>query len=227
MLKFLKTAASFVLLGTLISASHSATVEQTLDWAQLIDAGAQVFDDPYRELEPEQLERLITVARLRASAEAGEAIDRGRLSELTTSLAADGLDVDDLITQRWMVASKRERAATAGNPAVDDQEISITGFVIPAPPEPDGTRVAYLVPERGMCSHMPPPVPNQMIRLRLLSEWTPSSLYEPARITGRISISPTNNKVPVVDGLVDMHATFQMDVKDVTSSNSQHVEHRH
>jgi hypothetical protein len=224
----LRTLSSISFLaGALIMSPLLASGEQALEWADLVDGRSQVFYDPYRELEPTQLERVITVARLRASAAAGESIDRNKLRDITASLVAEGIDIDDLIEQRWVVAKKRERAATAGNPALDDQEISIAGFVIPAPSEADGTRVAYLVPERGMCSHMPPPVPNQMIRLRLLSDWHPSSIYEPARITGRLSINPTRNKVQIVDGLIDMHATFEMDVKGVTSTNLQHIEHSH
>ena len=198
-----------------------------MDWSRLIDQSVQEYDDPYRDLSQEQLINLVTVAQLREKAEQGISIDKEQLSRYTASLTEKGIDVDDLIAQRWVVAQKREHAATAGNPAVDGREVSMTGFVIPAPADSDGTRVAYLVPERGMCSHMPPPLPNQMIRLRLLSEWHPSTLYQPVQLTGRLSINPTKNSIPVVDGLVDMHAIFQMDVKSVTSPNSQHVEHRH
>ena len=198
-----------------------------MDWSRLIDQSVQDYDDPYRDLSQEQLINLVTVAQLREKAKQGISIDKEQLSRYTASLTEKGIDVDDLIAQRWVVAQKREHAATAGNPAVDGREVSMTGFVIPAPADSDGTRVAYLVPERGMCSHMPPPLPNQMIRLRLLSEWHPSTLYQPVQLTGRLSINPTKNSIPVVDGLVDMHAIFQMDVKSVTSPNSQHVEHRH
>ena len=75
-------APSLALLGALISASHSAMADQNLDWAELVDTGVQVFDDPYRELEPDQLERLVAVAGLGASAEAGEAIDSKLLRRL-------------------------------------------------------------------------------------------------------------------------------------------------
>lgn len=66
-----------------------------------------------------------------------------------------------------------------------------------------------------MCSHMPPPPPNQLVLLRVPDDWRPQALYEPVRVSGRLSIDPTTRTVPVVDGMVRMRATFSMDVSDV------------
>jgi len=186
-----------------------------LDWSQLIDESAQDYDDPYRELTPEQLTGMVTVARLREVAERGEFIDEELLSRETAALAAAGIDVDGMISQRWTVAERREHAATSGNDAVDGREGWLSGFVIPAPPDDDGRPTAYLVPERGMCSHMPPPPPNQLVLLRVPNDWRPQALYEPVRVSGRLSIDPTSRTVPVVDGMVRMRATFSMDVSDI------------
>jgi hypothetical protein len=164
----------------------------------------QNYDDPYRELAPEQLISLVTVARLRDKAAKGEPFDEQQLSRETASLVAARIDVDDLIAQRWIVAERRERAATAGNKDVDGRRVALSGFVIPAAADDDGKSTAYLVPERGMCSHMPPPPPNQLVRL-----------YEPVRVSGLLSIEPSKRAVRVVDGLVPMNATFTMDVSDV------------
>ena len=103
--------------------SASAGETQQLDWSRLIDQSAQDYDDPYRELSPEQLASLVSVARLREKAEKGESIDEERLVRETASLAEDGIDIDGLIAQRWTVAERRERAATSGNKAVDGREV--------------------------------------------------------------------------------------------------------
>ncbi len=212
----LKTLAGSCLGAVLVAvASHAAAVAAPVDWGQLVDQDAQVFDDPYRKLEPGQLISLVTVARLRQQAERGQDIDQARLDQETASLLAAGVDIDGLIAQRWEVAKRRERAATSGNPAVDGQEIELAGFVIPAPPDDDGFATAYLVPERGMCSHMPPPPPNQMVRLRLPDGWQPQAMYEPVRLTGELGIAPSSRTIRIVDGLVPMRATFSMDVSDI------------
>jgi len=208
--------ASVSAAACLVVASPASSGEvPDLDWSQLIDESAQDYDDPYRELTPEQLTGVVTVARLREVAERGEFIDEELLSRETAALAAAGIDVDGMISQRWTVAERREHAATSGNDAVDGREGWLSGFVIPAPPDDDGRPTAYLVPERGMCSHMPPPPPNQLVLLRVPNDWRPQALYEPVRVSGRLSIDPTSRTVPVVDGMVRMRATFSMDVSDI------------
>ena len=200
----------------LLTASPALTSDAPqLDWSRLVDQSAQNYDDPYRELAPELLISLVTVARLREKAAKGEPVDEQQLSRETASLVAARIDVDNLIAQRWIVAERRELAATAGNKNVDGRRVVLSGFVIPAAVDDDGTSIAYLVPERGMCSHMPPPPPNQMVRLRLRDNWRPQTIFEPIRVTGLLSIQPTKRAVHIVDGLVPMHATFTMDVSDI------------
>ncbi|MGI9435977.1 MAG: DUF3299 domain-containing protein [Geminicoccaceae bacterium] len=140
---------------------------------------------------------------------------KAHLAEADAQLETDGIDADWVISQRYIVAERHEGAMSAGNPDLDGTEISLAGFAIPAPPEKYGTPFAYLVPERGMCSHMPPPPPNQMVRLRLNDDWRPSTVYEPVAVSGRIRIDPSGSEMLVVDGFVPMRATFMMDVTSV------------
>jgi hypothetical protein len=134
-----------------------------------------------------------------------------KLRRLETGLGEAGIDVDWILSQRWVVAERRERAATAGNTALDGAKLTLAGYAIPAPPAEDGTPVAYLVPERGMCSHMPPPSPNQMVRVRLNGDWTPQYTHEPVQLTGTLSIAPSSHRIRVVDGKMAMRATYRMD----------------
>lgn len=196
-----------------------AEAKPQLAWGQLVDASAQAFDDPYRDLTNEQLNDLISFVRLSERLDSSEVTEEARAGleaqvvQQRDALKDMGIDVDWLISQRWVVAERREKAAAAGNPDVDGQTVILAGFAIPAPPEADGTPVAYLVPERGMCSHMPPPDANQMIRARLKVHWKPSGIHEPVRVTGKLSIDPTSQAFRIVDGPVQMNATFQMDVE--------------
>ncbi|MDX1718295.1 MAG: DUF3299 domain-containing protein [Anderseniella sp.] len=210
------TALFIYAIAIMLAASPANAGELVpMDWPGLVDQSVQDYDDPYRDLSQEQLVKFITVARLREKAEQGESIDKEQLDLKTASLTEQGIDVDDLIAQRWIVAERRERAAVSGNKAVDGREVVLSGFVIAAPADADGTSTAYLVPERGMCSHMPPPPPNQMVRLRLPDNWRPNAIYQPVQVSGLLSIDPTTRTILVVDGLVPMHATFSMDVSNI------------
>lgn len=208
------------LAALLITAQAALAETAPLNWSDLRDPAVQEFDDPYRDLSPEQFDDLLFAVRLRGRLlqDRGAAEDRQKwqelLGETEDALAADGIDVDGLLDQREVVTERRRRAATQGNPALDGRTVTISGFAIPAPPDADGRAVAYLVPERGMCSHMPPPPPNQMIRVRLTDDWAPTFYHEPVRLTGRLVIDPTDHQMVVVDGLMPMRATFRLEASD-------------
>ncbi len=204
-----------------------ATPGTALDWSDLPDPSAQVFEDPYRELSAEQFDDVLYVVRLRGRLQRdfGGNEERQKWQELLTetedALVADGIDVDWLLDQREVVTERRRKAGTNGNPQFDGQTITLAGFAIPAPSDPDGRPVAYLVPERGMCSHMPPPPPNQMIRVRLNGDWTPSYFHEPVRLTGTLTIDPSVQNMMVVDGLMPMNATFQLETERVETLETE------
>ncbi|SHE35845.1 hypothetical protein SAMN05444279_101287 [Ruegeria intermedia] len=206
------------LAALLMAAQATLAGPAPLNWSDLRDPAVQQFEDPYRDLSPEQFDDLLFAVRLRGrlQQDRGTAEERRKwqalLDETEDALAADGIDVDWLLDQREAVTERRRRAATQGNPAYDGQIVTLVGFAIPAPPEADGRAVAYLVPERGMCSHMPPPPPNQMIRVRLSNDWAPTLNHEPVRLTGRLVIDPSEQQMVVVDGLMPMRATFRLDV---------------
>jgi hypothetical protein len=66
-----------------------------------------------------------------------------------------------------------------------------------------------------MCSHVPPPNPNQMIRARLNGDWAPQMMHEPVKLTGKLTVHDTQHVFRVVDGDVPMRASFVMDVEAV------------
>ena len=195
-----------------------------VSWSTLPDPSVQSYDDPFLPLVTDDIEALAKIVRIEERLYLPEtnAADRKiiaeELDQIRSDFAARGIDADWLISQRWVVAENRERAASSGNPAVDGIVATLAGFSIPAPPDEDGTPTAYLVPERGMCSHTPPPNPNQMIRLRMPMNWAPRMMHEPVQVTGRLKIDPTEYRVMVVDGLIPMNATFTLQVQDVETT---------
>lgn len=177
------------------------------------------MEDPNHGLSPELFDDVLFVVRLRGRQQQDVRTDEDHqkwqelLHETKDALAAGGVDVDWLLSQRQVVTERREKAATLGNPMYDGQEVTLSGFAIPAPADADGRSVVYLVPERGMCGHLPPP--NQMICVMLDADWAPSFVHKPVRLTGRLTISPTDHQMVVVDGLMPMRATFQLEADKV------------
>lgn len=220
-------ARRLALSGALALATGPLAAADTppIQWSALVDATAQTFDDPYRALAPPQLNSLATVARLRDRLTAPNIPPeaRARISDRLTAseadLAAQDLDVDWILEQRWVVAERRAAAASAANPALDGQEVAITGFLIPAPRAADGTYEAYLVPETGMCAHIPPPPPNQLLRLRFTAPPEITGLFAPVRVRGTLRQTETRREMMVVDGMVQMWSVWTLEAQSLTAAD--------
>ncbi len=214
-------------LALFVHLAEPASAEQ-ITWENLIDQAAHDYDDPFAGLDFDQLDDLRVVvretARLANGAVAGDdrLASEQKLADARSRLEQGGIDPDWLIGQRWIVAEKRKRAATAVNAKLDGETVTLGGFAIPAPPADDGTRVVYLVPERGMCSHTPPPNSNQMIRARLTGDWSPATIHEPVRLTGKLIAKETQHSFRIVDGEVPMRSSFVMEVTEVQPMQAFH-----
>ena len=217
-LRFIARLSGALLIAAGLSIPSASEAVTPVEWQDLPDPASQQFEDPYRDLGQETLEGGVAVARLRAMQEQTgtlEGDDAVRLEAGLAKLGEQGIDADWLISQRWIVAERREVAATSGNAAFDGQEITLSGFAIPAPTDEDGTSVFYLVELPGLCSHMPPPPPNQLIRIRLSENWRPEYMHQPVSVTGRMEIDPTEKVFRVVDGDVPMKATWLLEADAV------------
>ena len=130
-------------------------------------------------------------------------------------LEANGQDVDVLLGQRWEIAKKRQTARMATNPIFDGAEVSLSGYIIPAPLAADGSAVGYLVPQVGMCSHLPPPPPNQLVRVRLRADQQVESLYTPVRVSGLLRVEPSDETIFILDGELRMLSGWTLDAEIV------------
>jgi hypothetical protein len=204
------------------SSTWADTPVEPIAWSMLIDPSVQAFDDPFEKLAPAQLSQLAIVARERERLKTISDLTKEerewakqRISSAEQALNADGIDIDGLIAMRWVVAERRQRAASGGNEKLDGASVRIFGFLIPIGADEAGTQIAYLVPERGMCSHTPPPPPNQLVRVRMTADWTPTRYYEPVRLTGKLAVASSSKQVRIIDGMVWMNATYQLEAREV------------
>jgi len=211
-------------LFTFLLLASSAYAAMPITWDALRDPKTAQFDDPFAALSGPELRGLGTVLQLRqrldgtdAGSDARPEIEQ-RLRREEAKLAAAGIATDKLLSRRFEIGKKRAAAALAGNPALAGKEIAITGYVIPVQgPGSEDVRTGYLVPEQGMCSHMPAPDPNQMIRYRLQADWRPDHVYEPVLLIGRLSLKTTKQEITLLDGQVDMIASFELEVTEARS----------
>jgi len=216
-LAYLAATAALAIAVAPVIAGEATPVE----WSQLPDPPAQEYEDTYRNLAPEQMTDLMSLVRLREQlgADAMSVEERtqleARITELEAALQAGGIDVEWLLSQRWAVADRRRHAAVATNAALDGQSVQIAGFLILAPPTDRGEASAYLLPDRGVCNHLPPPLPNQLIRLLMKEAPETGGSCVPAVIRGTLRAEESRHEVIVIDHSLPMWSGWMLEADEV------------
>ena len=193
----------------------------SIEWSQLPDPSAQEFEDPYRDLAPQQMSDVMSLVRLREQlgADAMSVEERtqleARITRLEAALQAGGIDVEWLLSQRWVVADRRRQAAVATNAALDGQSVEIAGFLMPAPPEDSGEVTAYLMPDRSVCMHLPPPPPNQLVRLVIETAPDIEGSCMPVVVWGTLKAQESRHEVFMIDHSVPMWSAWTLETDDV------------
>ncbi|TWI93310.1 hypothetical protein JM93_00866 [Roseibium hamelinense] len=201
-----------VTMGTQVFAKPPVAI----GWADLKDPHAE-FNDPFEALGIFELQSLSTYLR------AGQQLQDLDLDDATrkrlenrrriaaNSLKNKGYDAQRLVDQRFVVAEKRARAGVAGNPDLDGKPVKLSGFVIPAPPGASGKPRAYLVPELGMCAHVPPPPANNLVLAHLPGSTPVLPLFTQITVTGTLTKQLQEQTMRVVDGPVRMISLWTLD----------------
>lgn len=192
----------------------SAETPYVVSWTELVDKDARAFEDPFQDIARPELSALAEIAKLRELADNGALteVQLGKLSQQESLLETKGIDVDWLLEQRWVVAENRYNAYWKGNTALEGKRVALRGFFVPARHLSSGELVGYLVPQAGMCSHLPPPPANQLVRLSGLD---PSELdlarTVPVEAVGTIKEDRLSVLSNVVDGLVEMQSSWVLE----------------
>jgi len=113
----------------------------------------------------------------------------------------DGSAEDQISSQMKSAVNQSEEDAyqqalvsTDVNENLDGAMIRIPGFVVPLEFDEEQTiSQFFLVPYFGACLHMPPPPPNQIIRVNAPKGIQMSALYDPFWIEGQLSTSFQEN----------------------------------
>jgi hypothetical protein len=118
---------------------------------------------------------------------------------------------DEITDDIWgdpLFNQQLENASSALNTALEGATLDIAGFMVPIKFSGDKVYQFLLVPEAGMCIHVPPPPLNQTILVDMGEGYTEfRNLYEPVIVTGTISVG---------ENRVDLQANSQ---EEHTNSN--------
>jgi len=207
--------------AAMLAATQASAKPEEIGFSDLVDPLAVVFDDPYRDMGPHLLNELKILLQLDQKlsqndlSEEERARLKARRSAAKDTLEINGQDVDALLAQRWDVARKRKNSLMATNPALDKVEVTLSGYLIPAPQAADGTFFGYLVSQVGMCSHLPTPPPNKLVRVRLLDDPQGQSLYVSVRVSGLLRVEESDATIYILDGEARMFSGWTLYAKTV------------
>ena len=210
-----------VFVAAILAATQASAEPKAVELSDLADPFAVAFEDPYAAMGVDMLNELKLLVQSDEKL-AGTDLDeetRTRLEARRTAaqdkLEANGHDVDVLLSQRWEVARKRRAALIATNPVFDGAEVTISGFLISVPQAADGSRFGYLVPQVGMCSHLSPPPPNQLVRISLRADQQVESAYVPIRVSGLLRAEQNDTTVFIHDGESRMLSGWTLDAETI------------
>jgi hypothetical protein len=200
-------------LATLPAISH-AQASDALDWHSLRPAAAATdhpADNPFARLTPQQTEWITEFALARlmlARGRPASAEVTAHQAALSASLAAEGLDAEDLLRRRDAIIEQGKTAAQTPVPAVAGREVRLAGHLVPA--SADGATVTdwLFVPWAGACSHTAIPA-NQIVRIpaKDLVEADRHGM-QPLVLTGRIDVHEQESRLRLVDGEVSLRSAY-------------------
>jgi len=178
------------------------------------------FEDPFAELSEEQLMDLGIIARVQSleKRDGGSRVTDGMRKEAgdaDAKLRKQGVDVDGLFAKRHEITELRKKKANATVKELDNQLISIPGFVLPL--EYEGKKVTefLLVPWVGACIHTPPPPPNQIVHITAKSPFSTKGMFEAVTVTGIIKLKEVTKSLYLVDGTSNINTSYTISGAEV------------
>jgi hypothetical protein len=95
--------------------------------------------------------------------------------------------------------------------ALDDTLVSIKGWLVPLEWGMDALKEFLFVPWFGACIHVPPPPPNQIIRVTLEKGVPEREMFEPQQLTGRLRTERSESELALAGYRMEGALTRRLD----------------
>jgi hypothetical protein len=204
-----RLVASAWLAGAVVATTPAAATDR-LDWNSLRPA-ATAADNPFERLSAQQIDWITAIAQGRLMQARGGPVSAeaaARQAALSSALAAEGLDAEELLRQRDALIAQRRAAAQAPVPAVAGREVRLVGHLVPA--SADGATVTdwLFVPWAETCSHTALPA-NQIVRIPA-KDLADADRHgsQPLVLTGRIGVREQESRLRLVDGELPLRSAY-------------------
>lgn len=103
---------------------------------------------------------------------------------------------------------------------LQDKTISLTGYALPVDRDGDMVYEFMLLPLTGMCSHVLPPPPNQIVLVTPAEPFRMSEAYEPVSITGTLQPGLEKTQLFILDGVTVIESGYSVGRAEVIEADS-------
>lgn len=208
------------LLAMLVGLPAYASESIEIGWEDLEAKGLD-FQDPFEELDEEQIYKLALVAQFREVEATINKKDRDTKAfqniekdykAAVAFLEKEGIDIEGLLALRGEITEKRRKRAQTPNKEIDGKNVRIPGYLLPLEFTEKEVTEFLLVPWVGACIHTPPPPPIQIVHVNVDKGFNlAGAMYTPVWVEGKIVIESSNPELDFVDGVQNIEVGYKID----------------
>jgi hypothetical protein len=197
--------------------------QKTIRWSVLAPENGKPFNDPFAKLTQNQLADLGYVVRVQGliaeNKIKADGVDAKEAAELARKLTTEGVDIGWLMAQRERVQQIRglqvEDVAKSIAKFLGDQEVTLTGYVIPIKMSQKRLTEFFLVPTTAACSHEDAPPRLQVVFVASEQGIAPPDRRTPVRVTGKVVAETTTRTTFNGNGQVEVHSAYAMSSPEI------------
>jgi hypothetical protein len=106
------------------------------------------------------------------------------------------------------------------SPGLEGKQIELTGYLLPVDREGDLVYEFLLLPMSGLCSHMPPPPPNQAVHVFPAKPYKSTQIYEAVTVSGTLRPELEKTQLIILDGVSVIASGYRMAKAEIAKAES-------
>ena len=106
------------------------------------------------------------------------------------------------------------------SPGLEGKQIELTGYLLPVDREGDLIYEFLLLPMSGLCSHMPPPPPNQAVHVFPAKPYKSTQIYEAVTVSGTLRPELERTQLIILDGVSVIASGYRMAKAEIAKAES-------
>ena len=103
---------------------------------------------------------------------------------------------------------------------LEGRQIVLTGYLLPVDREGDLVYEFLLLPVTGLCSHLPPPPPNQAVHVFPARPYRLTEIYEPVSVSGTLRPEIEKTQLMILDGVSVIESGYRIGKAQVEKADS-------